>query len=240
EAARLEHLAARRINGEPIARILGVREFWGLSLTLSADTLVPRPDTETIVEAALERIDAAGRRHDALRIADLGTGSGAILLALLSELWHATGVGTDINLGALQTARRNAVDLGFADRARFVACDYAAALKPRLDFIVSNPPYIRTKDIAGLATEVRAHDPLRALDGGVDGLDAYRIIAPQAVDLLAPGGWLVVEVGHDQSDEVATLMAAAGLVLPGPAKADLSGIRRAVCGQKPAHWAGSA
>jgi len=233
EAIQLEHLAARRLDGEPIARILGVKEFWGLSLALSADTLVPRPDTETIVEAALERIDKANRRHDALHIADLGTGSGAILLALLSELWSAFGIGTDINLAALRTARRNAIDLGFADRARFVACDYASALQPGLDLIVSNPPYIRSAEIAGLATEVRDHDPRRALDGGADGLDAYRIIAPQAVDLLAPGGWLVVEVGHDQSDEVAALMAAAGLALQGPARADLSGIRRAVCGQKP-------
>ena len=233
EATQLEILAARRLNGQPIARILGVKEFWGLSLALSADTLVPRPDTETIVEAALERIDANKRHDDALMIADLGTGSGAILLALLSELWSATGVGTDINLAALQTARRNAIDLGFAERARFVACDYASALRPGFDLIVSNPPYIRSAEIAGLATEVRDHDPLRALDGGADGLDAYRIIAPQAADLLAPGGWLVVEVGHDQSDEVAGLMAAAGLALQDSVRADLSGIRRAVCGQKP-------
>ncbi len=233
EATQLENLATRRIKGEPIARILGIKEFWGLSFALSADTLVPRPDTETIVEAALERIDAAQRRHDALVIADLGTGSGAILLALLSELWSATGVGTDINLAALQTARRNAIDLGFAARAGFVACDYASALRPGLDLIVSNPPYTRSAEIAGLATEVRDHDPLRALDGGADGLDAYRIIAPQAADRLAPGGWLVVEVGHDQSDEVAGLMAAAGLALQDPVRADLSGIRRSVCGQKP-------
>jgi release factor glutamine methyltransferase len=233
EATRLETLAGRRIKGEPIARILAVKEFWGLSLQLSPDTLVPRPDTETIVETALEHIDAANRRHDALRIADLGTGSGAILLALLSELWSATGIGTDINLAALQTARRNAADLGFAPRATFVACDYAAALNPGLDLIVSNPPYIRSAEIAGLATEVRDHDPLRALDGGADGLDAYRIIAPQAARLLAPGGWLVVEVGHDQSDDVTVLMRAAGLVVPGPPKADLAGIRRAVAGHKP-------
>ena len=232
EATRLDALAIRRINGEPIARILGVKEFWGLSLQLSADTLVPRPDTETIVEAALEAIDADQRRDAPLRIADLGTGSGAILLALLSELWSATGIGTDINLAALQTARHNAAQLGFAGRASFVACDYASALRPGFDLIVSNPPYIRSADIAALSTEVRDHDPLRALDGGADGLEAYRIISPQAEALLAPGGWLVVEVGHDQSDDVAALMQAAGLQPNGPAKADLGGIRRAVSARK--------
>ena len=232
EATRLDALTARRILGEPIARILGTKEFWGLSLQLSLDTLVPRPDTETIVEAALEQIDAEHRREAPLRIADLGTGSGAILLALLSELWNATGIGTDINFEALQTARANAAQLGFADRASFVACDYASALRPGFDLIVSNPPYIRSAEIAGLATEVRDHDPMRALDGGTDGLDAYRIIAPQAEALLAPGGWLVVEVGHDQSADVAALMQACGLQVTGPAKADLGGIRRAVSVRK--------
>jgi release factor glutamine methyltransferase len=231
EASRLDALAIRRINGEPIARILGVKEFWGLSLQLSEDTLVPRPDTETIVEAALERIDTEHSRDAALVIADLGTGSGAILLALLSELWSATGIGTDINLTTLQTARHNAMLLGFGDRASFVACDYASALAPGLDLIVSNPPYIRSGEIAGLATEVRDHDPMRALDGGADGLDAYRTLIPQSEALLAPGGWLVVEVGHDQSDEVAALMQATGLK-PGGTKADLGGVRRAVTGRK--------
>ena len=232
EGAHLEALALRRINGEPIARILGVREFWGLPLQLSTDTLVPRPDTETIVEAALEAIDAGPGRDAPLVIADLGTGSGAILLALLSELPQASGIASDINLAALQTARRNAALLGFAARISFVACDYAAALPPGLDLIVSNPPYIRSADIDALATEVRDHDPLRALDGGADGLDAYRIIAPQAEARLKPGGWLVVEVGHDQSDDVAALMQAAGLQVTGPAKADLGGVRRAVSARK--------
>jgi release factor glutamine methyltransferase len=232
EGARLEALALRRIDGEPIARILGVKEFWGLPLQLSADTLVPRPDTETIVEAALEAIDTEQRREAPLRIADLGTGSGAILLALLSELPQAIGIGTDINLAALQTARRNAETLGFAPRSSFVACDYASALPAGLNLIVSNPPYIRSREIADLATEVRDHDPLRALDGGTDGLDAYRIIAPQAKALLAPGGWLVVEVGFDQSADVTALMHAAGLEVTGPPKTDLGGIRRAVSARK--------
>lgn len=232
EAAQLAQFAHRRLAGEPVARIIGVKEFWGLQLTLSADTLVPRPDTETIVEAALECLDMTGPRSRALRIADLGTGSGAILLALLSELPNATGVATDINLDALRIARGNAEHNQLAHRAHFVACDYAAALADGFDLIVSNPPYIPSADIADLDIEVRDHDPLRALDGGRDGFDAYRIIAPEAVRLLHPGGALVVEVGHDQSETVAGLMTAAGLTLPGPPKTDLGGIRRAVIGQK--------
>ncbi|KAA0078287.1 peptide chain release factor N(5)-glutamine methyltransferase [Tardiphaga sp. P9-11] len=232
EAAQLARFAQRRIDGEPVARILGAKEFWGLPLQLSADTLVPRPDTETIVEATLELLDTNGRRDRPLIIADLGTGSGAILLALLSELPNATGIATDINLDALRTARSNAAQLGLIERAHFIVCDYASALTGDFDLIVSNPPYIPSADIAGLDIEVRKHDPLRALDGGKDGLDAYRVIAPEAARLLVPGGLLVVEVGHDQSDDVTRLVAISGLALPAPPKADLEGIRRAVSGQK--------
>jgi release factor glutamine methyltransferase len=228
---RLEDFARRRLTGEPIARLLGVKEFWGLPIKLSAATLVPRPDTETVVELALEMLHASppGRR---LRIADIGTGSGAILLALLSELPGACGLGTDISQAALQTASGNAARLGLAPHAAFVACDYAAALSGRFDLIVSNPPYIRSAAIADLAPEVRDHDPIAALDGGPDGLDAYRALIPQAARLLLPGGALVLEVGHDQSGDVGRLMAAEGLTLERPAKADLAGIRRAVGGRK--------
>lgn len=232
EAARLQSFARRRLTGEPVARILGVREFWGLSLHLSADTLVPRPDTETVIEAALDILRAERRHDDPLQIVDLGTGSGAILLALLSELPHAFGIGTDINPAALRTARANARQLGFAPRAHFVACDYASALNGGFDLIVSNPPYIRSADIAALAVEVRDHDPRRALDGGPDGLDAYRVIAPAAARLLAPGGILIVEFGHDQSDAIADLVTAAGLTLCGSPRRDLSGIRRALTARK--------
>ncbi len=232
ETVRLEDFSRRRIAGEPIARILGIKEFWGLPLELSAATLVPRPDTETAVELALEIVRAAANPNRPLHIADIGTGSGAILLALLSELPDACGIGTDISVAALQTARANAVGLGFAARAAFVACDYAAALSGPLDLIVSNPPYIRSADIAGLASEVRDHDPLRALDGGADGLDAYRVLTPEAMRLLAPGGALIVEMGLGQSGEVERLMTAAGLILEQPPKADLAGVRRAVAGRK--------
>jgi release factor glutamine methyltransferase len=232
EAMRLEDFARRRLNGEPVARILGAKEFWGLPLQLSAATLVPRPDTETVVELALEMLRAAPDSDRSLRIADIGTGSGAILLALLSELPDAYGVGTDICEAALRTARTNAIYLELERRAGFVACDYAAALSGPFDLMVSNPPYIRSAEIAGLAAEVRNHDPLPALDGGTDGLDAYRALVPQAARLLAHQGVLVVEAGHGQSGDIEGLMTAAGLMLERPAKADLAGIRRAVAGRK--------
>jgi release factor glutamine methyltransferase len=232
EANRLEAFARRRLAGEPVARILGTKEFWGLSLTLSPATLVPRPDTETLVELALEMLHASGGINRPLRIADLGTGTGAILLALLSELPAATGIGTDISTEALRTAANNARRLGFSGRAAFIRCDYASALSGPFDLIVSNPPYIRSADIAGLAPEVRDHDPPAALDGGPDGFDAYRVLIAQAAGLLAPGAVLVVEAGQGQADQIEALMTGAGLTLPGPPKADLADIGRAVGARK--------
>ena len=233
DISRIGALVDRRLTGEPVARILGVKEFWGLPLQLSADTLVPRPDTETVVEAALDHVRAGGSPARALRIADLGTGSGAILLALLSELPHAFGIGTDISEGALRTARTNAATLGLGQRAAFLACSYASALSGPFDLIVSNPPYIARAEIAGLAVEVRRHDPVRALDGGADGLDAYRALIPQACGLLHPGGSLVVEVGVGQAGDVEALMTKTGIPADLTAiRADLAGIPRAVLGRK--------
>jgi release factor glutamine methyltransferase len=232
EAARLNDYAQRRLAGEPVARIIGEKEFWGLPLKLSPATLVPRPDTETVVERALEILRADGVGDRALRIADLGTGSGAILLALLSELPHAQGVGTDISANALDTAKANAAQLGLADRASFIRCEYAANLSGTFDLIVSNPPYIRSADIAGLAPEVREHDPVLALDGGPDGLSAYRALIPQSATLLAAGGTLVVEAGQGQNGAIETLMAAVGLTVDKCPKADLAGIFRAITGRK--------
>jgi release factor glutamine methyltransferase len=232
QAIRLEDFARRRLAGEPVARLLGSREFWGLPLQLCAETLVPRPDTETVVELALEMIRTAPASDRVLRIADIGTGSGAILLALLSELPDACGIGTDISVATLRTARANAANLGFGGRAAFIACDYATALSGSFDLIVSNPPYIRSAEIAGLGLEVRDHDPHRALDGGTDGLDAYRALIPQAARLLAPRGALVVEVGHGQSAVVQRLMTAAGLRPERPPRTDLGGIPRAVAGRR--------
>jgi release factor glutamine methyltransferase len=230
ESNRLEAFATRRLNGEPIARILGHKEFWGLALQLSPATLVPRPDTETVVELALQTVRAAPPR--ALRIADLGTGTGAILLALLHELPDAFGVGTDISLAALEIARGNSASLGLASRSAFVVCNYASALASGFDLIVSNPPYIRSAEIAGLASEVRDHDPRAALDGGDDGLAAYRALIPQAAALLGPGGTLIVEAGQGQSGPIEALMTAAGLTTHAGAKTDLAGILRAVRGRK--------
>jgi release factor glutamine methyltransferase len=233
EVARIGALVERRLAGEPVARILGEKEFWGLPLKLSAETLVPRPDTETVVEAALDHIRAADNNEQALRIADLGTGSGAILIALLSELPQAFGIGTDISEGALFTARANAIALGLRSRAAFVACSYASALSLPLDLIVSNPPYIARADIASLAVEVRRHDPPLALDGGPDGLDAYRALIPQAAGLLRPGGAVVVEVGQGQARDVEGLMTKAGLSADLTSiRKDLAGVPRTVLGRK--------
>jgi release factor glutamine methyltransferase len=232
ESRRLEVFAERRAAGEPVARILGFKEFWGLPLQLSAETLVPRPDTETVVELALEMWRGRHPLNQWMRIADIGTGSGAILLALLSEMPEAEGVGTDISLAALRTAKANAARLGFAERAAFIACNYTAALSGPFDLMVSNPPYIRSAEIAGLAREVRNFDPLAALNGGADGLDAYRAIIPAAAGLLGPAGALIVEAGLGQSGQIQGLMTASGLTLERNPKADLAGVPRAVAGRK--------
>jgi release factor glutamine methyltransferase len=238
EAADGETIAAftrRRLTHEPVARIVGSREFWSLKLSIDAATLVPRPETETVVEAALAAIEAGGPRARTLRIADLGTGSGALILALLSELPDAFGIGTDTSLGALLMARNNAQCLNFA-RAAFVACDMAAALSGPFDLIVSNPPYIASDEITTLAPEVRDFDPRAALDGGADGLDGYRAIAASAPALLKPGGALVVELGAGQAQAVATLFSAAGLA-PSPPRPDLNGAPRGLCAKKVAKTA---
>jgi release factor glutamine methyltransferase len=230
EEAAVAALAQRRLAREPVARILGCKEFWSLTLRIDGATLVPRPETETVVEAALTAIEARGARAQTLRIADLGTGSGAILLALLSELPNAFGVGTDVSVAALAVAHDNARRLGPA-RAHFVACDMAAALRGPFDVVVCNPPYIASREIAALAPEVRDFDPRSALDGGPDGLDFYRTIAASAPALLSPQGVLVVELGAGQAQPVAALVAAAGLA-PSPPRPDLMDVPRALVAQR--------
>ena len=197
ETEALAALAARRMQHDPVARILGTKEFWGLPLAVTDATLVPRPETETIVEAALAAIDDGGPRTRTLRVADLGTGTGALLLALLSELPHAFGIGTDTSVAALSAARSNAERLGLARRAGFVACDFGTALAGPFDLVVVNPPYIASAEIAALPPEVR-RDPRLALDGGADGLDCYRAVTGDARRLLSPTGQLVVELGFGQ------------------------------------------
>src|SRR5712691_212298 len=225
EAARVERVAARRLAREPVARIVGHKEFWGLPIRLAPATLVPRPETETVVEAALAAIDAEGLRTRPLRIADLGTGSGALLAALLGELPNAFGIGTDVSLPALALARHNAVRLGLGTRASFVACDFGAALDGGFDLVVSNPPYIASGEIAALAPEVRDHEPSLALDGGPDGLASYRALASDAARLLAPGRHLVVELGAGAAAGVTALFETAGLV-PSSPLSDLAGVAR--------------
>jgi release factor glutamine methyltransferase len=227
EAGAIAALSARRLAREPVARILGRKEFWGLPLKVNAETLLPRPETETVVEAALAALDCEDRKSRALRIVDLGTGAGALLLALLSELPSACGIGTDISFAALRCARDNAAALGLSARASFVACDYGTALRGPVDVLVSNPPYVARADIAGLQAEVRDFDPPRALDGGPDGLDGYRAIAPHATRLLAPDGILVLELGQGQLGPVTSILAGAGLAPVAP-RYDLAGIARAL------------
>lgn len=209
EADALDAALHRRLSGEPVARILGVWEFWGLPIRLHAETLVPRPDTEMLVEAVLA---AVTDRNAALHCLDLGTGSGCILAALLSELPNAFGIGLDRSVAALATARHNIVAMGYGGRSAFVASDWCDAIRGRYDLIVSNPPYIARTVIPTLDRGVRAHDPLAALDGGMDGLDAYRRILDGVRErsLLAPGGTLAVEIGYDQAEVVRALAVAAG------------------------------
>ena len=222
--ARLAALTARRATREPYSRLAGRRQFWSLDLAISPDTLDPRPDSETLVEAALASLpDRAAR----LRILDFGTGSGCLLLALLSELPNAIGIGIDILPGAATTARRNAAALGLADRALFVVGDWGETISSRVDVIVANPPYIPRADIAGLEPEVACYEPRLALDGGADGLAAYRELAPATRRLLRAGGIGVFEVGAGQHEAVAQLLGDSGLALQS-VKYDLSGVARCV------------
>ncbi|WP_409565736.1 peptide chain release factor N(5)-glutamine methyltransferase [Methylobacterium sp. E-045] len=229
-ALRLGDAMRRRLAGEPVARILGEWEFWGLPFILNAATLVPRPDTETVVDAALALFPS---RERPLRLLDLGTGSGCILVSLLSEWKQAFGVGLDRSHEALACARTNARLNGVGRRAAFLAGDWCSALGKPFDLVLSNPPYIASAVISALAEEVRCHDPLGALDGGEDGLVAYRRIVTEvsgAADgrpRLTPNGALVLEVGHDQADDVLQLGRQAGFA-QGSVRHDLAGHARVV------------
>jgi len=227
EMRTIDALAERRLKHEPVARIFGTKDFWSLSLHISPVVLVPRPETETVVEAALDFIARGGLRLERLRILDIGTGSGALLLALLSELPNALGTGTDISTPALGVARVNAERHTLASRCTFVTCDIAAGLLGTFDLIVSNPPYVAHSEIAMLAPEVRDYDPVLALDGGYDGLNGYRAIALEARRLLAAGGQAIVELGAGQEPAVRKVFTNAGLTV-GAARIDLAGIPRAL------------
>jgi release factor glutamine methyltransferase len=234
--ALLESLIQRRLLGEPVDRIIGKRGFWTLDLYVTPDVLSPRPDTETIVELArdltrdlVERQPAPSKKPTIL---DLGTGSGAILLALLAEFPQATGIGLDISQAALDVAKRNAELNGLAARAEFIQASWdrtswSDTLNQHFDLVVSNPPYIPTADLAALETEVIAHDPVIALDGGEDGLDPYRLIFAALPKLLKPKGIAVFEIGYGQDKSIPALARQAGLEII-ELKPDLSGIPRAL------------
>lgn len=230
EARRsLAVLKARRLTREPVSRIVGHREFWGRDFLLSPETLDPRPDSETLIEAVLRHVGEAGKPDPS--ILDLGTGTGALLVTLLAEVEGATGVGTDRSLAALRTAALNAARHGVAGRAEFVAATWCEGLAGAFDIIVANPPYIPGGEIARLEPEVALHDPVLALDGGRDGLDAYRSILAGARGLLAGGGLLAFEVGHGQWDIVARMLRvtgyASGSSIP-ERHEDLAGVARCI------------
>lgn len=201
-------LAARRGRGEPLAYILGEREFWSLPIRVTPDVLIPRPETELIVETALALHGAAAGSP---RILDIGSGSGCILLALLSELPDARGVGVDVSEAALRVARDNARRLALASRCDFVCGDWGAAIAGTFDLVVANPPYVDDAGFASLTPEIRAFEPTMALRGGLDGLDAFRAIGRDLRRLVAAGGRAVVEVGDGQARRVENLFAEAGL-----------------------------
>jgi len=218
----IEAALRRRVAGEPAHRILGYREFYGLRLSLSPETLEPRPDTETLVDAVLPFARATAERLGECRILDLGTGTGAIALALLDAVPAATATGVDISFDALATAAGNARDLGLGGRFKALHSNWFEKVSGRYHVIASNPPYIPSREIGNLQDEVRDFDPHQALDGGADGLDPYRAIAAEAAGFLEAQGKVAVEIGHTQKTEVTGIFAAAGYRLAG-AYRDLGG-----------------
>ena len=228
QRARLERLLERRRAREPIAYILGEKEFWSLPFQVGPAVLIPRPETETVVEAALAQVSD---RRAPLRILDLGTGSGCLLLALLSELPNATGLGTDVSAATLALAEVNAVRLGLAGRTELRAGDWGSEIEPPFDLIVSNPPYVAAAEWPKLQPEVRDFEPSAALLAGPDGLDAYRALAADCARLLASGGCVALEIGQGQGDAVAGLLTRAGLEVI-ERRRDLAGIERCLVARR--------
>lgn len=224
EVKRGRAMLGRMAAGEPLSRILGRRAFWNLELALSAATLDPRPESETLVEAVQCRLPGRG---EGCRFLDLGTGTGCLLLALLAEFPHALGVGIDIAEAAVATARQNARALGFTNRALFLAGDWARAVSGRFDAIVANPPYVATACLADLPRAVARYDPRRALDGGADGVAAYRAFAADLPALLAPAGLFACEIGWGQSPVVSAILKGVGLTIETVVR-DLAGVERVV------------
>lgn len=230
QEAKLEEYLARRERREPVSHILGRKGFWKIMLSVTSDVLTPRPDTETVVEYSLREFP----EHAPWRILDLGVGSGAILLALLAERPAAKGLGVDVSEEALAVARDNAASLGLANRAAFLRGDWTAGLdSAAFDLVVSNPPYIADDVIETLEPEVRDHEPRIALSGGRDGLDHYRLLAPEILRVLKPGGRFAVEIGYDQKEAVEALFKDAGAIFVTTIK-DLADRDRVVVGEKKA------
>ena len=228
-APRLQRAIARRLAREPVARIAGAREFYGRSFILGKDTLDPRPDTETLIEAALDVVRERDWQEKPLKLLDLGTGTGCILVTLLAELPRTVGLGTDLSLGALAIAAANARAHGVGSRASFAASDWLDGISGKFDLILSNPPYLAASEIAGLVKDVADYDPHLALNGGSDGLEAYRRIAMRARDMLTKDGRLLVEIGPGQEKDVAAIFARAGLTLErGEGRRDLAGRPRVI------------
>ena len=232
---QIEAFLERRITGEPVSRILSVREFWGLEFEVSPDTLDPRADTETLIEAALKWVYREGRGNDALKIIDLGTGTGCIPIALLSELPNASAIGVDISEKALKIARNNAEKHKMSSRVEFVKGDWLDGFDGEsFDLIVSNPPYITNQDIENLSIEVKNHDPILALSGGNDGLDCYKKIIFQLKNKLNGKNRAFLEIGFGQLESLARLVDESNLLLC-DSEADIAGIPRVVeisCGDK--------
>ncbi len=229
QRSTLDGFLERRARREPISHILGVKGFWKIMLRVTPDVLTPRPDSETLLDAVLPLFSESAR----FKVLDLGVGSGAILLAILAERPAAVGLGVDVSEEALAVARENAANLGLAGRAALLRTDWTAGLEPAsFDLVVSNPPYIATAEIDGLDPEVRDHEPRLALDGGADGLDAYRALAPAIFAVLKPGGWFAVEIGLGQRDAVESLFRAAGAIEMRIVQ-DLGARDRVVVGRKP-------
>jgi release factor glutamine methyltransferase len=224
-AATVASFAARRLRREPVSRIMGHREFWQARFKIAQGVLDPRPETETLIEAVLDH--AARFPGENWRILDLGTGSGAILCSVLESLPGSTGVGVDISAAACAITRDNLAALGLAPRGLIVRGDWTRALRGRFDVIVSNPPYVASAAIARLEPEVRDHDPRLALDGGEDGLAAYREIIPALPGLLAPGGLIALELGAGQHRSVDSLLSRRFKV-PVEVRLDLHGRRRVI------------
>jgi len=230
QEATLDDYLARRERREPVSHILGRKGFWKIMLSVTPDVLTPRPDTETVVEFALRDFP----EHAPWRVLDLGVGSGAILLAILAERSAAKGLGVDISEEALAVARDNAASLGLANRVALLRGDWTAGLDgDAFDLVVANPPYIASEVIETLEPEVRDHEPRLALEGGADGLDHYRILAPEILRVLKPGGRFAVEIGYDQKDAVEALFRDAGAVFVRTVR-DLGDRDRVVTGEKKA------